>query len=184
MPERTLANGVRLEIPAGALSEDVELTLHVAPPAREAWDDETKRPLGPVVEITPAVQSQGEPFMLSAPANPIPDGYHTITPYLVVSDCAKELDFVKKAFGAKPLMEPMTGPGGKIMHTEVKIGDSPLMMGESSDKHPAMPSMINLYVENSDAVYDRALKAGATPTTGELTRGAMKTTQWSSTSRC
>jgi uncharacterized glyoxalase superfamily protein PhnB len=93
-------------------------------------------------------------------AKPIPDGYHTITPYLVVSNCDKVLDFVKKAFGAKPLMEPMTGPGGKIMHTEVMIGDSPLMMGESSDKHPAMPTMINLYVEDSDAVYDRALKAG------------------------
>jgi PhnB protein len=91
---------------------------------------------------------------------PIPDGYHSITPYLVVSNCAGLRDFLKNAFGGKELMEPMTGPDGKVMHTEVRVGDSVLMMGEASDKHPAMPGMLNLYVEDSDAVYEKALKAG------------------------
>ena len=88
---------------------------------------------------------------------PIPDGYHTVTPYLVVSDCAKLLEFVKQAFDAKPLMDPMTGPGGKIMHAEVKIGDSVVMMANSNEMHGPMPAMLNLYVEDSDAVYAKAL---------------------------
>ena len=108
-----------------------------------------------------ATKPTASPSHTSA-VKPIPEGYHTITPYLMVPDCAKVLDFVQKAFGAQPMMEPMRGPDGKIMHTEVKIGDSPLMMGESSAKHPAMPTMINLYVEDSDAVYERAVKAGGT----------------------
>src|SRR5262245_53776235 len=94
---------------------------------------------------------------------PVPDGYHTVTPYLVGPNCSKLLDFVEKAFGAKKTMEPMTAPGGKIMHAEVQIGTSRVMMGESNEKHPAMPTMINLYVEDSDALYERALKAGAVP---------------------
>ena len=77
---------------------------------------------------------------------PIPDGYHAVTPYLVVPNVAKVLDFVQKAFGAKVTTPPMSGPDGKVMHAEVQIADSRVMMGESSDKHPPMPAMINLYV--------------------------------------
>ncbi|AKF06706.1 hypothetical protein DB32_003855 [Sandaracinus amylolyticus] len=70
-----LANGARLEIPAGALSSDVEIHFHVAPDAREAWDDETKRPLGPVLEISPALRAASGQFRVSAPAIALPPGF-------------------------------------------------------------------------------------------------------------
>jgi uncharacterized glyoxalase superfamily protein PhnB len=91
---------------------------------------------------------------------PVPDGYHTVTPYLMVSGVAKLLEFVKRAFGARVTTEPMTTPDGKVAHVEVQIGDSRVMMGESSEKHPPMPAMLNLYVPDCDAVYQQALKAG------------------------
>jgi hypothetical protein len=70
-----LGNGARLEIPEGALTEDVELVLHIGSPAREAWDDETKRALGPVIEIRPAIASSGGEFRISCPSEPIPSGF-------------------------------------------------------------------------------------------------------------
>jgi hypothetical protein len=70
-----LGNGARLEIPPGALAQDTEMTLSVGAAAREAWDTETKRALGPVIEIAPAVQSSGDPFVVSCPAAQIPQGW-------------------------------------------------------------------------------------------------------------
>jgi len=92
----------------------------------------------------------------------IPEGYHTATPYLVVKGADKTVEFLKKAFGAVPSFEPMTRPDGKIMHADLKIGDSHVMIGEASDQHPAMPGMVHLYVPNVDAVYQGALAAGGT----------------------
>lgn len=92
---------------------------------------------------------------------PIPDGYHAITPYLVIEGAAKLIDFLKQAFDAQETFR-MPTPDGTIMHAEVKIGDSTLMMGEASDKWKPMPASIYLYVNDSDAVYKRALQAGAT----------------------
>src|SRR5436853_1418859 len=60
---------------------------------------------------------------------PIPDGYHTVTPYLMMNDCAKAIDFYKKAFGATELVR-MPMPDGRIGHAEIKIGDSPIMMAD------------------------------------------------------
>ena len=65
---------------------------------------------------------------------PIPDGYHTVTPYLIVKDGARAIDFYKKAFGATEVMR-FAGPGGKVGHAEIKIGDSPIML---TDEHPEM----------------------------------------------
>jgi PhnB protein len=90
----------------------------------------------------------------------VPDGYHNVTPYLVVSDAAKLLDFVTKAFGAKEKMR-MPGPDGRIAHAEVVIGDSVIMMGSPAQPDALMPGMIYLYVEDTDATYKRALSAGA-----------------------
>ena len=94
------------------------------------------------------------------PVKPVPEGYHTATPYLVVKGADKTIEFLKKAFGAEQAFEPMTRPDGKIMHADLKIGDSHVMLGEASDQHPAMPAMIHLYVPNVDAVYQMAMKAG------------------------
>jgi PhnB protein len=92
---------------------------------------------------------------------PIPDGYHSVIPYLVVSGVARLIEFLKKAFDAKS-KECFTMPDGRIMHAEVQIGDSVIMMGEASEKWPAMLAGLYLYVPDTDAVYRRALQAGAT----------------------
>ncbi|MGB7835810.1 MAG: VOC family protein [Xanthobacteraceae bacterium] len=93
---------------------------------------------------------------------PIPDGYHSITPYLVVPDAPKTIAFLKQAFGATTLFEPMKRPDGSIGHAELKIGDSPLMLSEASEQCPATQAMIHLYVPDVDAMYKKALAAGAT----------------------
>ena len=74
----------------------------------------------------------------------------------------RTIDFLKKAFGAEPSFEPMMRPDGKIMHADLKIGDSHVMISEASDQHPAMQGMVHLYVPNVDAVYQRALTSGGT----------------------
>ena len=91
----------------------------------------------------------------------IPEGYHTVTPCLVVEGAARLIDFLKQAFGAKEVHPPTLGPDGSVMHAEMKIGDSMIMMGEARGEHRPMPSALYLYVEDTDALYHRALKAGA-----------------------
>jgi uncharacterized glyoxalase superfamily protein PhnB len=91
---------------------------------------------------------------------PIPDGYHTVTPYLVVKGATRTIEFAKHAFGAELAFEPLQTPDGKVMHAEMKIGDSHVMIGEASEQHPPMAAMLHLYVPNVDAVYQRAVKAG------------------------
>ena len=93
---------------------------------------------------------------------PIPDGFHTVTPYLVVQGVATLLDFLQQAFDAHVLFNPMMRPDGGIGHAEVKIGDSIIMMGEPMGDMQPMPGSIYLYVQDTDAVYQRALQAGAT----------------------
>ena len=101
--------------------------------------------------------------------NPVPCGFHTVTPHLVIRDAAKAIDFYTQAFGAEELCR-MPGPEGKLMHAEIKIGDSILMI---SDEFPdwgakgpeslgGTPVTINLYVEDCDTVFNRAVEAGAT----------------------
>jgi uncharacterized glyoxalase superfamily protein PhnB len=98
-------------------------------------------------------------------AKPIPEGYHTVTPYLVVHGADKTIEFLKKAFGAELSFEPMLSPDGKVMHADLKIGDSHVMISEATDQHPPLQSMVHLYVPNVDAVYQRALAAGGKSTT-------------------
>ena len=100
---------------------------------------------------------------------PIPDGYNSVIPYLHIKGAAQALEFYKSAFGAKEVVR-MPGPGGQVMHAELKIGDSMIML---SDEHPQMgalgpqsvggtPVTLHLYVENVDAVVRKAVAAGAT----------------------
>lgn len=90
---------------------------------------------------------------------PIPEGFHTLTPYLVVSGVAKLIDFLKKAFDAVEVHRTAR-PDGTVMHAELKIGSSILMMGEACGQWPAMPASLYMYVKNADAVYRQALAAG------------------------
>jgi uncharacterized glyoxalase superfamily protein PhnB len=92
---------------------------------------------------------------------PIPDGFHTVTPYLLVSDAARLIEFLKLAFGAEEVHRTAR-PDGGIMHAQVRVGDSAVMMGEVGGEWKPMPSMLYLYVADTDAAYKRALQAGAT----------------------
>jgi PhnB protein len=104
---------------------------------------------------------------MSTKAKPIPDGYHTVTPYLIVKDAAQALDFYQRAFGATELVR-MPGPGGKIMHAEIKIGDSPIMLADEFPQMGAIapqaaggsPVGICLYVEDVDKLFAQAVAAG------------------------
>lgn len=93
---------------------------------------------------------------------PIPEEYHTVTPYLVVQGVSQLIDFMKQAFGAEDIQRH-TLPDGRIRHAEVRIGDSRVMLGEAGSEFTVMPAMLHLYMEDVDAVYQRALRAGATP---------------------
>ena len=92
----------------------------------------------------------------------IPDGFHTVTPYLVVSGVSTLLEFLKQAFDAQEILSPMLRSDGRVGHAEVKIGDSIIMMGEPMGDMQPMPGSLYLYVQDTDAVYQRALQAGAT----------------------
>jgi PhnB protein len=93
---------------------------------------------------------------------PIPEGYHSVTPGLTVPGVAKLIDFLKQAFGAEVTEEPVMRPDGGVMHAEVKIGDSRIMLGEPMGDFGPMPGNFYLYVEDADSVYRKALQAGAT----------------------
>ena len=94
------------------------------------------------------------------PAKPVPEGFHTVTPYLVVKDASSLLPFLEKAFGGE-IVECHRRPDGAVMHGEVRIGDSIVMLGEAQPTFGAMPAMLYLYVPDADAFYDRAVAAGA-----------------------
>ena len=90
---------------------------------------------------------------------PIPEGYHSVNPYLTVHGVPKLIDFLKQAFAAQEI-ERMAQPDGTIRHAEVRIGDSVVMMSEAGGEREPRPSAIYLYVSDTDAAYKRALQAG------------------------
>ena len=91
---------------------------------------------------------------------PIPDGYRTVTPFLNVKGLGKLIDFLKQAFGAEEIMR-MPGPDGAVVHAEVNIGNSRLMLGEIMQANTPSSSYFYLYVSDADAAYKRAIGAGA-----------------------
>jgi PhnB protein len=105
------------------------------------------------------------------PPQPIPEGYHTVTPYLAVEDAAEAIEYYKKAFGAKERVR-MDAPGGKIGHAELEIGDSLVMLSDPFPQATTKPpkqlggtsASVFLYVEDVDSVVQDAIDAGATIT--------------------
>ncbi|HEX7031836.1 MAG TPA: VOC family protein [Nitrososphaera sp.] len=101
----------------------------------------------------------------------IPKGYRSVTPALSIRDAAQAIDFYKKALGAKEKFR-MSGPDGKIMHADILVGDSHIMLGEENVQmnHPSPLSLngssvgLYVYVRNADKVFDQAVKAGASAT--------------------
>ena len=92
---------------------------------------------------------------------PIPDGYHTVTPYLLVRGVRELIEFTKQAFGAREVRR-MGPPDGPVMHAEIVVGDSRVMMGEVSGEWQPMPASLYLYVEDCDSMYRSAIAAGGT----------------------
>ena len=103
------------------------------------------------------------------PVTPIPDGYYSLTPYLVCKDAARAIEFYKHAFGAQEIVR-MPGPNGQVMHAEVKIGNSMLMLSdENKERGHLSPASIGgtavslmFYTDDVDAVFSRAVSLGAT----------------------
>jgi len=100
---------------------------------------------------------------------PIPDGFHTVTPHLITSDAAKAIEFYKKALGAQECERFMTPDGKAVMHAQLKIGDSMVMLGNEFPPHCLSPKSrggttvsLCVYLEDADAAFDRAVKAGCT----------------------
>lgn len=99
---------------------------------------------------------------------PIPDGYHSLTPYMTVRDAARAIEFYKQAFGATE-RGVMKGSDGKIMHAELMIGDSIVMLADEFPEYGALSPEstggagmgLHIYVDGVDAAFDRAVKAGA-----------------------
>jgi PhnB protein len=105
------------------------------------------------------------------PTKPIPEGYHTLSTYLAVDDAARAIEYYEKAFGAKEVVR-MDAPGGKIGHAELEIGDSRIMLSDPFPQASTRPpkelggasASVFMYVEDVDAVVNRAVDAGATVT--------------------
>ncbi len=108
---------------------------------------------------------------MSSNVKPIPDGFHNVNVHLIVPDGNAAIDFYKQAFGAEEVCR-IPGPGGMLMHGEVRIGDSTIMIATHNPQMQGMgtpeslggaTASINLYTTDADALYNRAVKAGATP---------------------
>jgi PhnB protein len=99
---------------------------------------------------------------------PVPEGMHSVTPHLICAGAADAIEFYKKAFGAVEVAR-LPGPGGKLMHAMIRIGDSAVMLVDEMPEWGALgpkslkgsPVTVHLYVENADATIERAVKAGA-----------------------
>ncbi|MEJ2193846.1 MAG: VOC family protein [Ignavibacteriaceae bacterium] len=91
---------------------------------------------------------------------PIPENYPRVSPYLIVKDCSKTIEFLKYVFGAVE-REKMEMPDGTINHAEVTISDSVIMMGKATENHQPQNAMLYIYVEDTDAVYKRAIEKDA-----------------------
>lgn len=93
-------------------------------------------------------------------AKPVPDGYHTVTPYIVANDAGALIEFLQRAFGMR-VDHRMNDPDARVWHADLTIGDSHIMVGHAAGANKPFPAMIYLYVPDCDAVYRRALAAGA-----------------------
>jgi len=103
------------------------------------------------------------------PVKPIPEGYHTVTPLLSVKGAERLIDFMKKAFGATEVYR-FPAPDGSVMHAEVKIGSSVMMLGEPMEGSSPMPATFYVYVQDADATYRAALDAGGESLEGPTDR--------------
>jgi PhnB protein len=99
-------------------------------------------------------------------AKAVPDGYHSVSPWITTGNTARLIDFLKEAFNAKETEDTrFVNEDGSIGHAEVRIGDSVILMFDAKPEWPTIQSLLRLYVHNADEVFEKALKAGAEPVT-------------------
>ena len=91
----------------------------------------------------------------------VPNGFHTVTPFILVKHADKVVDFLQQAFGATETYR-LKHEDGSIWHSQVKLGDSMIMLGDVRDQYPPMPCSVYLYLPDADAAYQNALRAGGT----------------------
>jgi uncharacterized glyoxalase superfamily protein PhnB len=92
--------------------------------------------------------------------DPIPKGFHSVTPYIVADDAKAVITFMQQAFGAEHDHQPTMRPDGKVMHATLRLGSSRVMVANASERAKASPAMLYVYVPNVDAVFQMAEKAG------------------------
>ncbi len=144
-----------------------KISKTVKPTARLA-----KRPRGGAAKRAGRSAAARRPAARSRRPSPIPAGMHTVTPNLVLAGCAKAMEFYKEAFGARELMRMMMPGTERVMHAEMRIGDSVVYLNDGmpggamrapGPDHAATASLA-LYVKDADGLFDRAVKAGASAT--------------------
>jgi uncharacterized glyoxalase superfamily protein PhnB len=99
-----------------------------------------------------------------------PASHASVAPYLLVTSAAATIDFLARVFDSKELMR-MAAPDGRVMHAEVRIDDTVVMVGEASEGWPPMPAMVHVYIRDADETYRRALAAGATSVQEPMQKG-------------
>ena len=99
-----------------------------------------------------------------------PDGYTSVSPYLLVSDAKQTIAFLVEVFGATPLRS-FADPSGRLMHAEVRLDDTVLMLADATPEWPPIPCYVHVYVSDVDATYQKALAAGATSAQEPMQKG-------------
>lgn len=142
-------NTVKEEMPVEEMQRRYEETLK-----QSSESEEGKMASGPAIGKS-GEETKAVPY--------IREGFHTITPYILVNGAARFIDFLKEAFGAEERGR-VPIPSGKIMHAEVKVGDSMIEMSDGNEQYGPSPVALHYYVDDADAAYARAIKAGAIST--------------------
>jgi PhnB protein len=104
------------------------------------------------------------------PTSPKPSGYSTVSPYLIAAGAQAVIDFLKRTFVAEELRR-YDLPDGSIIHAEVRIGDTVVMLGDAGENWPAVPAHLHVYVDDVDAIYQRALEAGGVSVQSPVRKG-------------
>lgn len=155
MSERDIAEQLNAALDSDAPPGDTQIR-ELAALARRLHDL-------PREDFRAKLKSELKEKTMATTAVSIREGFHSITPYLIVKGAAQFIDFVKQAFGAEEkLRVPL--PDGRLMHAEVRIGDSMIECGDGGQEYPPRPTALHMYVPDADAVYRKALAAGATST--------------------
>jgi PhnB protein len=164
--EKALAAGAKLLLPVKDTFYGYR-SGRIADPFGHVWIVSTRTEEVSASEVQRRLDAMGtqarQPARQEAPGpvRPIPEGFHTITPYLIVPGASRLIDFLAQTFGAAEEVRIPT-PDGKIMHARVRIGDAMLELADSNAQYPPLPMPLHVYVADVDSIFHRAVEAGCT----------------------